>query len=38
MGRCEGIFIINGSAAWILRNVINKNNDGIISITSVPLV
>ncbi|KRX06053.1 Pectin lyase fold/virulence factor [Pseudocohnilembus persalinus] len=37
-GRCEGIFMINACECFIIRNCIEKNNDGIIMITSVPLV
>lgn len=37
-GRCEGIFIIDGENTWILRNKIFENNDGIITITSIPMV
>ncbi|KAL4501682.1 hypothetical protein ABPG72_018733 [Tetrahymena utriculariae] len=37
-GRCEGIFIIDGENTWILRNHIYENNDGIISVTSIPLI
>lgn len=36
MGRCEGIFLINSGEAYIMRNLISNNNDGIIAITSVP--
>lgn len=35
-GRCEGIFIIEGANAWIIRNNINENNDGIVCIKSAP--
>ncbi len=35
-GRCEGIFVIEGGEAWIIRNSIYENNDGIVSITSIP--
>jgi len=35
-GRCEGIFIIEGGNAWIMRNNIIENNDGIVCISSVP--
>jgi len=37
-GRCEGIFMINSGECWIIRNRIFENNDGIIGITSVPLI
>jgi len=37
-GRCEGIFMIDACQAWIIRNEIFHNNDGIIGITSVPLI
>ena len=35
-GRCEGIFVIEGGEGWIIRNNIYENNDGIVSITSIP--
>ncbi|EGR30705.1 hypothetical protein IMG5_125070, partial [Ichthyophthirius multifiliis] len=37
-GRCEGIFIIDGGKTWIIRNKIYENNDGIISVTSIPVI
>lgn len=37
-GRCEGLFIIDGENTWIMRNKIFENNDGIISVTSIPLI
>lgn len=35
-GRCEGIFMIEGSNCWIIRNDIKDNNDGIVCIKSCP--
>ena len=37
-GRCEGIFLIEAGECYIVRNKIQFNNDGIIALTSVPLV
>lgn len=37
-GRCEGIFVIDGENSWIFRNHIYENNDGIITVTSIPLI
>ena len=37
-GRCEGIFMIDGENTWIVRNKIFENNDGIITITSIPMI
>ncbi|KRX06051.1 Pectin lyase fold/virulence factor [Pseudocohnilembus persalinus] len=37
-GRCEGIFLIDASECWILRNKIYENNDGIIMVMSIPWV
>ena len=35
-GRCEGIFLISGGECYIHRNQISENNEGLVSITSVP--
>lgn len=35
-GRCEGIYLIAGGFCYIARNVIQDNNEGIVSITSLP--
>ena len=35
-GRCEGIFIISAGKCYIGRNKISENNEGLVSITSVP--
>lgn len=35
-GRCEGIFLISGGHCYIARNVVSDNNEGIVSITSIP--
>jgi F-box protein 11 len=35
-GRCEGIYLIAGGFCYISRNVIQDNNEGIVSITSLP--
>lgn len=37
-GRCEGIFMIEAGDCYIVRNRIHDNNDGIIALTSVPLI
>jgi hypothetical protein len=34
----EGIFIIQGGQAFILRNKIIENNDGIVCAQAVPLI
>lgn len=35
-GRCEGIFLISGGQCYIHRNQISENNEGLVSITSIP--
>ena len=35
-GRCEGIFAIECGKAWITRNNIFENNDGIVTVASIP--
>ena len=37
-GRCEGIFIIDGGKSYITRNKIFENNNGMILITSSPII
>ena len=37
-GRCEGIFVIECGECWIMRNSILENNDGIVCITSIPVI
>ena len=37
-GRCEGIFIIESGEVWIKKNHIFENNDGIIILSSVPII
>ena len=35
-GRCEGIFCIEAGFAWIHKNEIKNNADGIVMFDSVP--
>ena len=37
-GRCEGIFLLNSCESWILRNEIYGNYEGIVMVTSIPLI
>ena len=37
-GRCEGIFVIDGGKTFIFGNKIFENNDGIILVTSIPII
>ncbi len=37
-GRCEGVFMLECEEAWLMRNQIRENYDGVICCTSAPIL